>query len=255
MGDYKLDKTIAVRTDKTVYRDGDKAIKVFGENYPEPDVLSEAYNFAVAGETSLKVPRLIEVTKIKDKWAIVSECIDGTTLAQLMEKDKDNEQKHLEHLQRFVDIQIEMHKCTSTRLPLLAEKLERKIKASGLDATTRYELSGKLANMPKHIKLCHGDFNPSNIIITAKNEAYIIDWSHAAQGNASADAAQTYMLFWLTGNITLADKYLALFCAKSDTAKQYVEKWLAIVAASRLPKAKAEEKEFLLHWANVVEYE
>jgi tRNA A-37 threonylcarbamoyl transferase component Bud32 len=252
MGDYKLEKTIAVRTDKTVYRDGDKAIKVFGENYPEPDVISEAYNFAVAGETSLKVPRLLEVTKINGKWAIVSEYIDGTTLAQLLEKDKDNEQKYLE---RFVDIQIDMHRCTSTRLPLLAEKIERKIKASGLDATTRYELLGRLANMPKHIKLCHGDFNPSNIIITGKDEAYIIDWSHAAQGNASADAAQTYLLFWLAGNISLAEKYFSLFCKKSDTAKQYVEKWLSIVAASRLLKARPEEKEFLLDWADVVEYE
>jgi thiamine kinase-like enzyme len=109
--------------------------------------------------------------------------------------------------------------------------------------------------MPKNTKLCHGDFNPSNIVITEKDEAYIIDWSHAAQGNASADAAQTYLLFRLAGNTSLADKYLSLFCKKSDTAKQYVDKWLSIVAASRLPKAKPEEKEFLLHWADVVEYE
>jgi thiamine kinase-like enzyme len=109
--------------------------------------------------------------------------------------------------------------------------------------------------MPKHSKLCHGDFNPSNIVITGKDEAYIIDWSHASQGNASADAAQTYLLFRLAGNAVLADKYLALFCKKSDTAKQYVEKWLSIVAASQLMKAKPEEKELLLRWANVVEYE
>jgi thiamine kinase-like enzyme len=109
--------------------------------------------------------------------------------------------------------------------------------------------------MPKHSKLCHGDFNPSNIVITGADEAYIIDWSHAAQGNASADAAQTYLLFRLAGNAALADKYLALFCKKSDTAKQYVEKWLSIVAASQLMKAKPEEKELLLRWANVVEYE
>ncbi len=33
-----------------------------------------------------------------------------------------------------------------------------------------------------------------------------------------------------------------------------MEKWLSIVAASRLLKAKPEEKELLMHWANVVEY-
>jgi len=252
MNNYKLEKIIAVRTAKTIYRDGDKVIKLMGEGYPAPDVLSEAHNLAAVEETALKVPRLVEVTKIDGKWAIVWEYVQGTTLDQLMGKNKDKEQQYLE---RFINIQIDMHSYSATRLPLLSEKMERKIKTSGFDATTRYELLGRLASMPKGAKLCHGDFNPSNIVITEKDEAYIIDWSHAAQGNVAADAAQTYLLFWLAGNITLADKYLALFCKKSDTARQHVEKWLSIVAASRLPKSKPEEKEFLLHWANVAEYQ
>jgi thiamine kinase-like enzyme len=171
-----------------------------------------------------------------------------------MEKDKDNEQQQQQYLERFVDIQLDMHRHSATRLPLLIEKMERKIKASSLDATTRYEILGRLASMPKHTKLCHGDFNPSNIVITEKDEAYIIDWCHATQGNASADAAHTYMLFWLAGNVELAEDYLTLFCKKSDTAVQYVEKWLSIVAASQLSKAKPEDKGLLLSWANVVEY-
>jgi hypothetical protein len=34
-----------------------------------------------------------------------------------------------------------------------------------------------------------------------------------------------------------------------------VEKWISIVSASQLVKAKADEKEMLLRWAGVVEYE
>lgn len=41
-----LDKIIAVRTTKTVYRDGDTAIKVFSEDYLKTDVLNEALNQA-----------------------------------------------------------------------------------------------------------------------------------------------------------------------------------------------------------------
>ena len=48
---------------------------------------------------------------------------------------------------------------------------------------------------------------------------------------------------------------LNLFCKKSDTAKQYVQKWIPIVAASQSVKGKPEEKEFLLRWADVVDYE
>lgn len=39
-----LDRVIAVRTAKTVYRDGDLCIKVFNEEFSKADVLNEALN-------------------------------------------------------------------------------------------------------------------------------------------------------------------------------------------------------------------
>ena len=109
--------------------------------------------------------------------------------------------------------------------------------------------------MPKHKKVCHGDFNPSNIIITEDNKAYILDWSHATQGNASADVARTYLLFCLNKGKETADKYLDLFCKKTDTAKQYVLKWLPIVAAAQSADGTEKEREALASWVNVVDFE
>lgn len=248
----KLEKIIAVRTTKTVYRDNDKTIKVFNEDYSKADILNEALNQARVEETSLNIPKVLEVTKIDNKWAIVSEYIEGKTLAQLMEEDKS---RFDEYLERFVDIQMDMHSKQVPLLNKLKDKMNRKISESSLDATTRYDLHTRLEAMPKGTKLCHGDFNPSNIIITKDDVPYIIDWSHATMGNASADVARTYLLFWLNGDIDGAEKYLNLFCKKSDTAKQYVQKWIPIVAASQSVKGKPEEREFLLHWVNVVEYQ
>lgn len=57
------------------------------------------------------------------------------------------------------------------------------------------------------------------------------------------------------GEDDLAEKYLRLFCKKSDTALQYVQKWMPIVAASQSVKGNPEEREFLLRWVNVVDYE
>ena len=91
------------------------------------------------------------------------------------------------------------------------------------------------------------------IAVAGKN--YVIDWSHVTQGNASADVARTYLLFCLKGQKNYADKYLNLFCKKSDTARQYVEKWMPIVAASQSVKGKEEEREFLLSWVNIVDFE
>ena len=248
----KLEKVIAVRVNKTVYRDGDMAIKVFNGDYSKADVLNEALNHARAEETALHVPTLREVTKVDGKWAIVSDYIEGKTLAQLM---ADHPEKKGEYLAQFVDLQLTVQAQASPLMTLLRDKMQRKISQSGLDATARYELHTRLEGMPKHRKLCHGDFNPKNIIIDADGTAWVLDWAHATQGNASADAARTYLLFWLEGDITGAESYLSLFCQKSDTARQYVEKWIPIVAASQIGKGKPEEREFLLRWASVVDYE
>lgn len=248
----KLDKVIAVRNDKTIYRDGDKVIKVFNEGYSKADILNEALNQARVEETGLNIPKLEEVTKIDGKWAIINEYIPGKTLARLMEENPD---KMDEYLEKFVDLQLEVQSKRAPLLNKLKDKMARKISETDLDATTRYDLHTRLESMPKHNKVCHGDFNPSNIIINDNGAAYILDWSHATQGNASADAARTYLLFSLSGDNKLAEKYMNLFCRKSDTAKQYVQQWLPIVAASQSVKGKPEEREFLLKWVDVVDYE
>lgn len=248
----KLEKIIAVRNNKTIYRDGDKCIKVFNEGFSKADVLNEALNQARIEGTGLNIPKILEVTMIEGKWAIVSEFIKGKTLAQLMEEDPE---KKDEYLALLVDLQLEMHSKTCAHLNKLKDKMNRKISESNLDATTRYDLHTRLEGMPKHKKVCHGDFNPSNIIITEDGTPYILDWSHATQGNASADAARTYLLFWLNGDIEGAKKYLDLFCEKSNTAKQYVQKWMPIVAASQSVKGNEHEREFLLSWVDVVDYE
>jgi Predicted choline kinase involved in LPS biosynthesis len=248
----ELDKIIAVRTSKTIYRDGDYAIKVFESGYSKADVLNEALNQARVEETGLNIPRLIEVTMFDDRWAIVIEYIEGKTLSQLME---DNPDKYDEYLELFVDLQMSVHVKKAPLLNKLKDKMNRKISETSFDATTRYELHTRLESMPKHDKVCHGDFNPSNIIIAKDGTPYILDWSHATQGNASADVARTYLLFRLSGDVAKADKYLNLFCKKSDTAKQYIQKWLPIVAASQSVKGKPEEREFLQSWVNVVDYE
>ena len=248
----KYDEIIATRPNKTIYRVGDSTVKVFDSDFSKADILNEALNQARVEETGLNIPKIREVTTIDGKWAIISDYIQGKTLETLMAENPD---KFDEYLKLFVDIQIEVQSKTCPLLNKLWDKMNRKIAQTDLDATTRYDLHTRLGGMPKHHKLCHGDFNPSNVIIGDDGKAYVIDWAHATQGNASADAARTYLLFCLSGDNETADKYLDLFCIKTDTAKQYVQKWMPIVAASQSVKGNKQEREFLLSWVNVVEYE
>ncbi len=248
----KYDEIIARRPHKTIYRQGDRCIKLFDAGYSKADVLNEALNQARVEETGLAIPRILEITTLDGMWAIETEFIEGDTLAELMEKHPERMD---EYLDLFVSLQLRVQKKSCPMLGKLKDKMNRKISATTLDATTRYELHTRLEGMPKNTRLCHGDFNPTNIIITPKGEPYVIDWAHATQGNASADAARTFLLFMLEGKEKLAQDYLNLFCKKSDTAMQYVQKWIPIVAASQSVKGYPEEVEMLLSFVDVVEYE
>ncbi len=247
-----LEKIIAIRNAKTVYKDGDNCIKMFNENYSKADILNEALNQARVEELPINVPKIKEISCIDGKWAIVTEYIEGNTLAQLMEKEPEKKEEYLE---KFVELQMMVQNNTSQLLTKLKDKMNRKINLADINATTKYDLHTRLESMPKGNSLCHGDFNPSNIIISEDGKAYIIDWSHATQGNPCADVARTYLLFWLAGDLDGAEKYLELYCAKAKKTKKDVQRWLPIVAASQSVKGNEKEREFLLSWVNVVDYE
>jgi tRNA A-37 threonylcarbamoyl transferase component Bud32 len=247
-----LNNVIAERINKTIYRDGDLMFKLFDEDYSKSDVLNEALNQARVEETGLDIPKLREVTKINGKWVLVMDFIEGETLSEAM---KNIPERIDEHLELFVDLQLGIHKKIAPLLTKLHDKMHRKLDQTILDATTRYDLHTRLDSLPVHNKVCHGDFSPGHVIISKDGKPYIIDWAHATQGNASADAARTYLMFWLRGQKELAAKYISLFSRKSDTARQYIEKWLPIVAASQSVKGKPEERDLLLSWVDVVDYE
>ena len=251
--EYNLNEPIAERKTKTVYRDGNKTIKLFVENYSKAAILNEALIQArVEEKTDLNMSRLLEVTKIENRWALVTEFIEGTPLDVLM---REHPERQEEYLNLFVNIQLEIMSKRVPTLNRLKDKYRRKLAEADIDDTTRYELLQRLEGTKNHDKLCHGDFNPSNVIINENGEYSIIDWAHATQGNASADVAKTFLLFSLNGQTELAEKYLNLFTEKSGLEKRGIQRWIPIVAAVQLKKGGVENKEFLEKWIDVVDYE
>ena len=237
---------------KTLYRDGNKLIKEFDDTFTKAQVLNEALNNARVEETGLKIPKLLDVRKTETGWAITREYIEGKTLSELM---KENPDKFDEYLEKFVDLQLEIHSKTAPHLNKIKDKMHAKISASDYEATLRYDLHNRLEGMKKHKKVLHGDYCPANVIVTADGEYYIIDWAHATQGNASADAARTYLIFNLQNRKDVAEKYLDLFCKKADIPKQLVQQWMPIVACSQSTKHIPGEKDLLDSWVNVFDFQ
>ena len=229
----KQDRVLLERTDKVVTKDKDTVLKVFGPSYKVSAILNEAMNEARAAETGLPVAKVIEVMKLRDHWCIRREWIEGETLADVMAKKK-----------------------TSERMGNLADKLDKQISASPLPRETRYDLHMKLQSFPRGKALCHGDFNPTNVIITPKGDWRVIDWSHVRLGDPLADVARTYLLFWLSGHIAAAEKYMSLACEALKVKLPDVQKWLPIVAAAESSRDQTPKNhELLIHWASVVDIE
>ena len=144
--ELNLSNPIAGRNTKTVYRDKDKTIKLFVENYSKANVLNEALiQSRVEENTDLSISKLIEVTKVQNRWALVTEYIDGTPLDVLM---KQHPEKEEEYLDLFVNIQLEI---LSKKVPLLnrtKDKYKRKLEDdSSIDENVKYDILQRLEGM------------------------------------------------------------------------------------------------------------
>lgn len=238
-----FDKIIAVRTGKTVYKDGDRAVKVFDSDYLKSDILNEALNQARAEESGLNVPNLISVDGENGRWAIASRYISGKTVARIITETPENTNDILE---RFVDIQLFFQSRKAPLMTALKSKAERRIALAEVSEIKRKKLLSLLDTLPDGDSLCHCDFTPSNVIAADDGTLYVLDWSHASHGDAAADAAATYL------RIKFADeegarRYLSLYCEKSGKNRRDIEKWLPVVAAAVSVGKSAEERNFMLN--------
>lgn len=240
----KPDKIIAVRNNKTVYKDGDSCLKVFSRDFSKTDILNEALNQARVEETGLNIPKIKSVTVIDGKWTIVSDYIRGKTLSRLM---LEYPEKTDGYIKQLVDIQSEMHNKSCPMLSRLRDKTIERLGLARLDPFVLKRLCALLDEIPEADNLCHGDFSPSNIVIS-DNGAYILDWSHASRGNKALDTAVSYLLLYLDNTSDDAEVYLQMFCEKNGIDAGYIKKLLPVAAAAQLSKSNEKEREFFNSW-------
>lgn len=238
----RLDRIIAVRNDKTVYRDGDRCLKVFSETFSASQVLREAQLLASISEVGLPVPHLLSVTIWDGKWTIVTEYVHGIAMRQRMDADLPEQRIH--YLASFVRIGEHIHTTACPTLPALCDKVAQSIAIAHLPERQKAFLHSLRSALDiDGDKICHGDFNPTNVVLTGGDGYRILDWSHATHGNPVMDAACTYLLLCRSDGRALADAYLTRY--EKVTGQKNVRAYLPLAAVIRYVHANADTRAFL----------
>ncbi len=238
-------QVVVERHNKVVYVDGGRIVKVFKAEKPASDVFNEALNLARVTEAGVRVPKVVEVSQVADgAWALSTEYVPGVTMRSLMDAAEGDEYTKL--LEQFVDFQLEIQ---GTPAPELLKDQKTKIanmvgKVKEIDPSVRYDLQMRADRMAPGRSICHGDFNPSNVIVAEDGTPYACDWTHVTRGLAEADAAMTYILFKMYHE-DHAEEYLDLFSKKADVPKQKIHYWVPVMAAAELSRNRKDSEEFL----------
>ncbi|WP_261134069.1 aminoglycoside phosphotransferase family protein [Bacillus sp. Marseille-Q3570] len=232
-----LGTPIAIGNTAKVYLYENKIVKVFNDNLPDMESINEAYKQKMAYSCGLSVPKVMDVTKIEGKQAIIMEYIEGKTIGAII----SNNIEQAEHYMNIcVDVQQRIHQNEARSIEQMSEKLSRQIEnAPNLENKLKLVLLGKLDMMTFEKRLCHGDFHPFNLIMS-ENRVVIIDWVDSSAGDLRADIYRTYLLCSQFSE-ELAKMYMHLCCEKYGLSKDEIFQWAPIIAAARLSEGVSSE--------------
>ncbi len=208
-----LDKIIALGNGVTVFRDGEKSVKVFVGNPGAGNLLSEAMKQAVMYESGIAVPRVREVACADGVRAIVSDYAAGVTLGTLIGKSRTAVSDCAAQL---VGFQRKMHEKSSAMLPDVTERLYAALRHPELPQSFTADAEGAadmIAALPYNMRrICHGKLSPDNLIADDCGKLTATGCGDAFSGYPALDAAITYGRSLCLYGSTFAEEYLKIRC-------------------------------------------
>jgi uncharacterized protein (TIGR02172 family) len=255
----ELGKRIGVGATAEIYEYKDNlVIKLFYENRTEAMVREEYDCLKAVQAIGLKVPYILDMIKVQDRYGYVMEYLKGKNMLDCL---VDPEYNAVELIQRFAELQYQIHQIKIDHLRDGKEWLKRRISWTDvLEEEVKQELYRKLNQLPEDNVICHNDFHPGNVITTDEVD-YIIDWCDVTYGNALMDVVRTWLVFSVdtlppdcseelkafnAGRKALGELYLSEYMKRSGIRKEQLDTWIPVVAASRLFCEPEEAKQVLL---------
>lgn len=226
-----------------VYREGDRAVKVYKAGHHLSEAEQEIALQRLAWQAGLPVAKPYRACEVNDRPAVVMEYLAGDTLGDELAREPS---LAAALLSEAAALQHRVHRAQAGGFPGLREKLLWKLRhAPLLSDGQRARLSESASHMPDGHSLCHGDFHVYNLIRTPRG-IRIIDWVDAACGPSEVDACRSYLLYLLHSS-ELGELYLDCYLHKTGAARAGILRWLPVLAAARLTEiARPGDNELLL---------
>lgn len=197
---------------------------------------------------------------IEERLGFVMDRVDGPSMLQVLTR---RPWKLWPFARALAAFHLSMHRQVIPGLPSQRDRFHRVIDrlAGELGEAISARLRASLDTLGDGGAVCHGDFHPDNVILSARG-AIIIDWGPATAGAPAADVAWTIYLFRHGGHppgmsrwhrftlSTLRRMFLTIYRYAYARGAVFnwdeVERWGPVIAAIRLGDGIPEEREFLL---------
>jgi len=246
-----------------------QVLKLLLEEYPVSDAEREARITEAAHQLGLPVPAVGDVVEVDGRWGIVFERVEGPSMRKAAIR------KGAVYYRMLAELHASIHSREITELPSQREMLKSKIKEV-MDAAARLTeiipeereqllrvieaVLKVLGQLPDGSAVCHGDYHPDNIIMSARGPI-IIDWLDATKGNPLADVARTSLLLRTSappgvgpvlrylihlGGSWIYSIYLKEYLRLRSVAREEIDAWLPVVAVARLTDNITEEEKWRL---------
>jgi len=238
--------------------DGDRVVKLFHDWVSASGVEREALAGRLVHAAGLPAPRLDEVVSIEGRRGIVYERLQGPSMLALIKRRWWSVRRFARQMAR---LHAALHAVHLSDLPSQREYLRWKIEhADLLPDRSRAAALAALERLPDDDAVCHGDFHPDNILITARGPV-IIDWHDTVRGHPLGDVARTLLLMsmgdppgtsaplrWIFGRFrsALCNAYLRQYGALTGATYAEIDAWMLPLAAGRLSEKIPEEVDSLM---------
>lgn len=232
-------------------------LKLYRSWCPDHWVDHEARVARAVSAAGIPTPIPGEVIEVDGRRGLIYERVEGRSM--LVEMGA-HPWRVFSYARLLAELHEQIHGLVIPGLSSFRQALRQAIeRAQSLPAPLRDKTLAALEGLPEGSAVCHGDFHPDNVLMTASGPL-VIDWMTASLGDPWADVARTSLIAAVgplsargrgaallrMGSRVFKQLYLARYRTLAQDDAGRLSRWLPVVAAARLNENIQPERDALL---------